>query len=258
MRKIALLVSCCLLVFKTQAEPELKGSAAELTEFLAGMPKTVAITADSEIKMAADRAIVTLKVVTENKSLQEALRANQSVRSKILNSLKESGIPADRIQAARFSSTPKYGLFSEKAKSYRVENFVKIITQDEKEFQAAANLVDSLPEVRYDGIEFEHSNKDSLKPKAIALALDKAAEKKKMFEEKLGVRLSPKGFAEGPTVMRKPLTQAEYTLSYASGKSRVTSIPNVVADEPAGEVLSGFGELVYTAQVTVEYAVESK
>jgi uncharacterized protein YggE len=141
MRKIALLISCCLLVFRTHAEPELKGSAAELTGFLAGMPKVVVITGESELKVPADHAIVALKVSNESKSLAEALRLNQESRNKLLNYLKKQGIPEERVQAAKFSSTPKFGWLSEKAKSYRVENFLKVTVHDDKEFQIVSGAV---------------------------------------------------------------------------------------------------------------------
>ncbi len=194
MRHLIALNFVLLLVARLNAEPELKGSPAELAAYLAGLPKTVSVTGESEVKVQADRAIISLKVTTENKSLQEALRANQEIRSKMLNSLKDRGIPADRIQASKFSSTPKYGLFSDKAKSYRVENVIKITVNDEKEFQATAHLVDAFAEVQYLGIDFEHSDKEALKKKAVAQALDNAAERAKIYEERLKVRNSNRRF----------------------------------------------------------------
>ncbi len=161
-----------LLIQRLSAEPELKGSPTELATYLAGLPKTVSVAGESELKLSADRALISLRVSTEHKSLQDALRANQEIRSKIFNSLRDRDVPGDRIQASKFSSTPKYGMFSEKAKSYRVENIVKVIVRDEKEFQAVAHLVDAFAEVQYLGIEFDHSEKEGLKNKALAQALD--------------------------------------------------------------------------------------
>jgi uncharacterized protein YggE len=165
-------VSLCLVVVAARAETELKGTAVELSAYLAGVPKLVSLSGESELKVPADRALISLKVLTENKALQEASRANQEIRARILRTLAEQGIPNERVKPSRFSSTPKYGVFREKAKSYRVENTVKITAQDEKEFQAVANLVDAITEVRYESIEFEHSDKDGLKAKALAQAID--------------------------------------------------------------------------------------
>ena len=263
MRHLIALNFVLLLVARLNAEPELKGSPAELAAYLAGLPKTVSVTGESEVKVQADRAIISLKVTTENKSLQEALRANQEIRSKMLNSLKDRGIPADRIQASKFSSTPKYGLFSDKAKSYRVENVIKITVNDEKEFQATAHLVDAFAEMQYLGIDFEHSDKETLKKKAIAQALDNAAERAKIYEERLKVRLLPKGFAEAAAMFQgaPPSLPQQLESKILLGKSPKALTPIPARDDVsfvAEESGSLFGELYFAARVAVEYAVESK
>src|SRR5690242_12996660 len=53
------------------AEPELKGTPSELGNYLNTIPKTVLVTGEAEVKVPADRALVTLRVRTENHSLQE-------------------------------------------------------------------------------------------------------------------------------------------------------------------------------------------
>src|SRR5262249_26185637 len=114
MQKFLYFSLCALLTARTFAEPELKGTAQELGQYLTGVPKTVRIYGEGEVRSAADRAIVSLKVATENRSLQEALQANQDLRGKILSYLKKQGVPAERVHSSKFSSTPKFGLFSEK------------------------------------------------------------------------------------------------------------------------------------------------
>ena len=99
------------------AEPELKGSPTELAAYLAGVQRIVKVAAEGEVIVQADRAVTTLKVTTEAKSLQQALKSNQEARAKLAAFLEERGIKPDQIQASKFSSTPKYGMFSEKAKS---------------------------------------------------------------------------------------------------------------------------------------------
>lgn len=244
-----------------RAEPEIKGTATELTQYLTAIPRTVNLTGEAEVKVPADRAIVSVRVVTENKSLQEASRANQELRAKMLRVLAEKGIPAERVKASKFSSTPKYGMFGEKPKSYRIENVVQVTTQDEKEFQAVANLVDATSEFRHDSIEFEHSDKDGLKKKALEQAIDKAIEKKRLYEEKLGVKLTPKSFEESrmvavtPLGMRRAYTKMVESGSYVAGAPVTSTGP---ADGGEESLPTSFDELVFKAQLTVEYTVESK
>jgi uncharacterized protein YggE len=242
------------------AEPELKGTPAELASYLSALPKVVSLVGESEVKVPSDRAMVMLKISTESKSLQESLRLNQEARGRVAAFLKENGFGTNQIQAARFSSTQKYGIFAEKAKSHRVDNFLKVTVRDEKEFQAVANAVDRWPEVQFLGIEFEHSNKEALKLRAQVQACDNAGERRKMFEEKLGVKLTPKRFSEASVVPIQP-DRKYYSVGYASDSNfskGLDKTSRVAGDPVADESGSPFGELVFSARITIEYAVETK
>jgi uncharacterized protein YggE len=198
---------------------------------------------------------VTLRVATESRSLQDALRQNQELRGKLADHLKRQGIPADRIQGSKFSSTPKYGMFGEKAKSYRVENMIRVAVQDEKEFQSAAAAVDQWPEVQYGEVEFEYADREALKTKAVSLACDNANERKKIYEQKLGVKLTPARFNEGEVTQKAG--EREYDSSYSrKGPSGVAPMSSSVGGASIEGSVSSFGELVYTARVVVEYTVQ--
>jgi uncharacterized protein YggE len=265
MRRIITVSFSLLFIQSLSAEPELKGSPVELSAYLATVPRTVSVTGESEVKVQADRADIRLKVTTENKSLQDALRNNQEIRSRIVGALKDHGIPADRIQASRFCSTPKYGLFGDKAKSYRVENILKVTVHDDKEFQATAHLVDAFAEVQYQGIDFEHSDKEALKKKALAQALEDASANRKVYEERLGVTLKPKGVSQSAVARTFPQRALVYSdqsgLKYSSPQSARQSLlaqpaeGNPGANEEAGSL---FGEILFAGRVIVDYAVEQK
>jgi uncharacterized protein len=258
MQKIATLFVCCFIAFQIHAEPELRGSPYELEHFLSGVPKNVTITGEAEIKLSADRAVVMLKIITDNKSLQDALRINQELRTKLLGYLKNKNLPLERVMASKFSSTPKYGWFSDKAKSYRVENFVKITVQDENEFQAVAGAVDTWSEIQYLSIDFEHSNKEALKSQVIAKACDNAIERRKTYEEKFAVQLVARRFTEGQVEQKTPAFHmdgivAEKSTFLSRGSAAPASTPAQIQ-----EGVSPFGELTYSVKVTVEYSVEPK
>jgi uncharacterized protein YggE len=260
MRGMAVLLVSSFVAFQIHADPELRGSAYDLEKFLSGIPKTVAITGESETKLPADRAIVMLKISTENKYLEEALKSNQVSRTKLLGYLKNKSIPLERVQASKFSSTPKYGWFSEKAKSYRVDNFVKVTVQDEGEFQAVAGAVDTWPEIQYLSIDFEHSNKETLKAQAIAKACDNANDKRKLYEEKFGVQLTVRKFSEGQVEEKGPVVAAgEDVNAVPTRRFGVGRSPEPASSAPSlQEGTSPFGELTYTVHVSVEYSVEQK
>jgi uncharacterized protein YggE len=260
-----LLPGIAVLLFVTTAlvaEPEIKGTPSELITYLTAVPRTVLLTAEGEVKVPSDRAMISLAVVTEHRSLQEASRANQEIRARLIKTLAGQGIPADRIQASRFSSTPKYGVFAEKAKSYRVENVVKITVLDEKEFQAVAQLVDGNAEVRYERISFDHTDKENLKQRAAAQAIDKVAEKQKLYESKLGVKLTVKSFEEGRSYDASPIPRRPM---YAGAESKSGLMPmsrgvsfSPQAEPGDAELPTSFAELVFKAQFTVEFTVTSR
>ena len=231
------------------AEPEVKGTVLELAQFLNGAVKTVTVSGESEVRVPASRAVLLVAVITENKSLQEALRANADIRGKVVAQLKQLGIPPERIQSSKFSSTPKFGLFGDKAKSYRVENLMRVSVQDEKEFRSAAGVVDAFAEVQYSGVEFEYADKEALKQKAIVLACANAGERKKIYEDQLGLKLTPVRFGEGA------VTEAETKPQPSARKSEYSRVSSGEWSSSVQEAVSSFGELVFTARVAVEYAV---
>jgi uncharacterized protein YggE len=258
MLKLATIGLISLLSFVAVAEPEIKGSPAELAQYLRTVPKTTLLTGEAELRVPAQRAVVTLKVVTENKSLQDALRFNLEFRTRLAEQLKKQGIPAERIQASKFSSTPKFGMFGEKAKSYRVENLVRVTVQDEKEFHAAAAAVDAWSEVQFVGVEFEYADKTALKEKTLLLACDNAIQRKKVYEEKFGVQLTAVSFSQGEV---KSLNAAANYGAYSNrayGLSSGVPADSAPAEAAVDESVSSLGELLYSARVTVEYSVQPK
>ena len=267
MSKITIILSSLLATTHLLAETEIKGTPGELSNYLPGIPKSVAITGEAEVRSPADKATVSIKVTTESKALHDTLRSNQDLRAKLVDFLQKKGIPPDRVKASRFSSTPKFGLFGDKAKSYRVDNFVKVTVQDERELQIAASAVDSWSEVQFLGAEFEHIDKDTLKVKAVADACENAEKRRKLFEQKLGFKLVPTRFSGGTVSQRTPATPVDYPgLSYAGkmGSRGLTPLSSAGPSATVGdattlhEEVSSFGELVYTAEVTIEYEVQGK
>jgi uncharacterized protein YggE len=254
--KFAVIGAASLICCSLRADPEIKGTATELAQFIGAVPKTASLTGESEVRVPAHRAIMTLRVTTENRSLQEALRQNADFRGRVAEQLRKQGISDDRIRASKFSSTPKYGIFGDKAKSYRVENVMRITVEDEKEFRGAAGAVDLFPEVQFAGVEFEYADMESLKQKAIMQACDNANERRKLYEEKFGLKLTPTRFNEGEVA--QPETTLARTGLSAEKPNDVNMAPAISSASSSGTVDNAVwscGELVYTARVTVEYSV---
>lgn len=256
------LVAVAILVTSVTvfAEPEIKGSPNELKSYLVGLPGAVQIVGEGEVKVTADQAIISLRIDSEHKSLAEASKQNQGVRTKLAAFLKEQGIGADRIQPAPFSSTQKTKMFSDKVKSHKVSTLVKVTTHNEQEFQAVTKSVDQFEEVTYVQSEFERSDKDALKTKATEKACDDAERQKRIYEEKLNVKLVTKNIMDqkqvAAPILQRAYAQSEGGQLTAGLRAMGDASPFIKA--AASEEETPFGELVFTARVLVEYSVERK
>jgi uncharacterized protein YggE len=263
MRTLTILTALLALQLTASAEPEIKGTALELAQYLNNVPKTVTVTGEAEVRVPAHRAVLSLRVTTENHSFQEAFRHNLEVRQKIADVLSKQGISPDRIQSSRFSSTPKFGIFGDKAKSYRVENVVRVVVQDEKEFQNATSVIDAYPEVQFEGVEFQYADRAALKQQALAKAIDNAGERANIYEEKLSLKLTPAAFSEGTVFAMNPVNANYANRGYISNEKLQmagSTSPTQPSDAEAAtqESISSFGELVYTARINVDYSAQPK
>jgi uncharacterized protein YggE len=233
------------------AEVELTGSPRELSGYLTDIPQTVSITGKAEKKVPADRAIIHVAVTTESRSMDEALTQNKTLRQQITTKLLAAGVSQDRIQAAQFSSTPESGIFTDKIRSYKVENNMKITTTSEAEFQAVAALIDAYKEVDYKTTEFELSNRKEIERQLLAEACRDAVAKKDLYAVELNVTLTPVRFHDGNIVLHKPQgnlrLQARKMASYALSEADTFTPPPVQ-----------FDEMTLTANVTVEYRLSAQ
>lgn len=266
--KACLITAAVFLTFVSAiAEPEIKGSPTELKAYLSGLPGTVQIVGEGEIKVTADEAVISLRIDTENKSLADASKLNQGIRTQLAAFLKEQGIGAERIQPAPFSSTQKTKMFSDKVKSHKVSTLVKVTTHNEQEFQAVTKSVDRFEEVTYVQAEFEHTDKAALKTKATEKACDDAERKKRVYEEKLNVKLAVKNIQDqkqaAVPMLRKVYEQSDGLLTSGLRYTGVMggTAPSAGHADLRAEVSeeeTPFGELVFSARVLVEYTVEPK
>ncbi len=142
-----------------------------------------------------------------------------------------------------------------------MDNQLQVTVHDDKGFQAVALAVDTLSEIRYVGIEFEHSDKENLKGKAIAQACERALLEKKVYEEKLGVKLVPRRFSTlsdpTPADLRRAAKSESEKIPYVSG---ILSDPSyrmqTHALEQREDSVALFGEISAKVLVTIEFSVE--
>jgi uncharacterized protein YggE len=204
----------------------------------------------------ADLAKITLIIVTEDKQLAEAIAANSALRQKITGEFVVAGVDATKISTSKFSTSPQFGWFGDKPKSYKVVNRMQIEVSDEKHMRVVALAADNNPEVEFSGIEFENSNDEEMKKTVLAGAIDAVLEKKSYYEERFGLVLKPVGFT-APSVSAEPRggVRANVPASGSLEEITVTARKSSASDDYDDSITITFDEIDYSAFVRVTFEV---
>lgn len=246
----------CVLTMGLQAT-EIKGTPDELNLMVGPKPEQSSITGTGVIKAQADKVILRLNIVTEDKLLQEAIEKNNSLRKQLIEELTKAGLDRKQIAVAKFSWTPEMGIFGEKVKKYKISNDIKVTLTDEDQFIHCAVLIDRHKEIDYAGLSYHHSNHEQLKLDALEKACQNATSKKEIYEKALGVKLKPIKMTELGIENIKVGNLRTQTYNYLdrAAQSLSSSIPQtmiMMEQEQPDENLS-FGQMVFRATVVVDY-----
>lgn len=177
------------------------------------------LTGKGRVEVKPNIAVVTLGVITENKSLKDAQKENAVVMNKVLQTIKSFGIESNDIQTSYYNVSPQYDYVEGKQifKDYKVSNYVKITIKDmditgqviDAAVEAGANYVGS--------VNFTVQNESKYYNQALNLAIKDAIFKVKDIERNFGYRIN-----EVPTnIIEKSENHVGYTenatLKYANG-----------------------------------------
>lgn len=242
---------------------ELRGTPAEMSDYLLNLPGTVSLTGIGETEIQPDSGVVALVVATEASTLQAATKLNAELRKRVIEILEKAGIDKAAIKSDRFPSIPQVGLpggttslLEAKAKGNKVEHVLEVTFKEESQLEAVAQAADSLAEVTLGGVLFNHSQEEKLKIEARLRACGEVASKKAAYEKALGVKLRPKRIEEDPLIVQRSWRKSDHLmggklLKGATAPQGQPVFPDYDTD------MSLFGTIIYRARVTVEYHVET-
>lgn len=250
MIRLITLVSALTLTSFSAAEPILKGNPDELREFLDPVEHTVTLNATHDETAFSDKAIVSLVITTEASQLENSMRANAALRNTITQTLIDAGVGKDEINTSKFSSSPQFGWFGSKPKSFEVVNRMSVGITDEAHLQLIAALTDDNDEVVLAGMKFEHTEKEAFENKVRANAMDKALARKAVLEERLGFVLVPIGFNEQIATPYETRGYAELDRARSPAQFSANSVAGgVIQTQPT------FDEITYRATVFVTFGI---
>lgn len=234
------------------AQAQLSGTPDELREFLHPRPNTVNISGEGELTAYKDVAKVSLLVSSEERSLSQAMEANQALRLELIEEFIAAGIPAADINNSKFSSSPQFGLFGRNPNSFEVSARMEIEVLSEEHLQLLAAAADQHKEVEFESTEFEHSEEDAFEDQVRELALQDVMAQKAYYEDKLGLELKPINFFYGgirqmTRAMPKAMMAQEMAMdARASNGSITTSAPPVAPT---------FDEVEYQTNINVVFEI---
>ncbi len=237
------------------SSPELKGSPEELRAYLANDLPVISISGSGELRLKADTTTVWLVVKTKEDKFQAALEKNLKIRSDVKARLVAAGIPADKIEQAKNSSTPTYSWLGDKPSSYEISNEINVTIDSEAQLLQIAGVVDSIKEVHFLRTLLKHTRDRENKTAALAKALDDVTAKKQLYEKALGVTLTPVRVIEQTMTDSPPFEFAQNRNVSSGVASKMIATPG---ESDVGESTPGFGDIVYKAQTLVEFAVHQK
>lgn len=230
------------------AAPELKGNPQELRSFLKDPVNEVRISGSNEEVAYADIAKITIFITTENKLLSEAVASNSAIRERITREFIAAGVAQDKVNTSKFSSSPQFGWFGDKPKSYNVVNRMEVEVSAEAHMKAVTAATDVNPEVTLGEMEFEYSGEDAIEKRVLAAAIDDVMAQKAYYEQQLGLVLSPVSFT-APNVYAAPRER------YMASSFDEITVTARKANSTEEDFYMTFDEIDYGAAVVVTFEV---
>jgi len=254
MKRLTLLTVILAMAGFAHAETELKGSPEELRQFLHPVEHTVTLTGTHEDTAYSDKAIISLVITTEADRLSDSMESNSRLRTTIAQSMIDAGVSPEEINTSKFSSSPQFGWFGSKPKSFEVVNRMSVGITDEAHLQLIARLTDDNDEIVMAGMEFEHTSKEEFQDNVRKAALDKALAQRTAYEEQLGIKLTPINVQENVVMPNKVRPYLE-EVSVSAVRQRSAADSAGLASAPPPQT---FDEVLYQATVYVTFKVEQE
>ena len=159
---------------------------------------TITVSDKGEVYARPDLAITTFSVITEKKTVSEAMSENTEKMNTIIDSMKEQGVEDKDLKTTSFNIYPRYDWYNETMFypqgrrvliGYEVRQSLQVKIRDMEKIgeiiqgatDAGANQVGDL--------QFTIDNEDEFKKQARGQAIEKAKAKAQELASQLGVRL---------------------------------------------------------------------
>ena len=173
-----------------------QGLAADDQASVAGMERTVQVQGEATITAQPDQAKMTFGVQTEGATAEEALKRNSELMNRVIQALKQAGVPQRDIQTSQLSVYPNMRYPEPDGReaqptvvSYTAVNQVSLTTHN---LNQVSSLVDAAVQAganQVHGIQFALSDPEAVYEQALTQALALAKRRAEHLSQAAGARL---------------------------------------------------------------------
>jgi uncharacterized protein YggE len=156
------------------------------------LPNLIWLTGHGEVKVEPDMAIVTVGVLTQAPAARDAVSANNAAMTKIIATLKSSGLAEKDIQTSNFSVNPRYDYPDNSPphlEGYDVSNTVSVTVRNLAKLGNVLDDVVSEGSNQINGIAFDLADRDPVEDEARKLAVADGKHKAEIYAAATGVKL---------------------------------------------------------------------
>ncbi len=189
--------------------------------------RSITVSAVGQVAVEPDMARITSGVTSEAATASQALARNSEAMTKVIASLKESGVDAKDIQTTSFHISPRYTRPREgEARAivgYQVTNQVEVLARDLDRLGDILDQLVSSGANEMGGLSFEVSKAETLRDEARKLAVANALRRAKLYAEAAGAEVGEVlTIQEGGEAGPRPMPMARAMKSQAVPLERGT------------------------------------
>ncbi|MFT3987242.1 SIMPL domain-containing protein [Aestuariivirga sp.] len=153
-----------------------------MADTVVASPRTISLSGHGEVRVAPDRATVTIGVASQKDTAAEAMKDNSAAMQQVFAALKAAGIAEKDMQTSNFSVQPRYNYPNDGSAptlvGYDVSNNVTITVKKLDTLGAVLDAVVKAGSNQIQGVSFDASSPqaamDEARKDAVADALRKA------------------------------------------------------------------------------------
>ncbi|MFA5386630.1 MAG: SIMPL domain-containing protein [Candidatus Paceibacterota bacterium] len=154
---------------------------------------TITVSGTGEVYTKADMGLVVLSVVTESKTVSQAMTENASKMNNVISFVKQQGVEEKDLKTTNFSINPVYAYNNDTGKrtltGYQINQSLQVKVRDLSKIGTIIEGATNLGANEVGSLQFVIDDDDAVKAQAREEAIKDAKSKAEILAKQLGVKL---------------------------------------------------------------------